>query len=66
MLDYALIEALPAVSRLGSFDRAARNLNVAPSAVSQHVKLLEERVDAVLVHRGLNPGLNPQWPIIGS
>jgi len=52
ILDCALLEALLAVSRLGSFDRAARNLNVAPSAVSQHIKLLEERVGAVLVHRG--------------
>ena len=44
MLDYALLDALAAVVRHGSFDRAASELNVTPSAVSQRVKLLEERV----------------------
>jgi len=42
MLDYALLDALAAVVRHGSFDRAAGALNVTPSAVSQRVKLLEE------------------------
>ncbi|HEY3599429.1 MAG TPA: LysR family transcriptional regulator ArgP [Paraburkholderia sp.] len=54
MLDYALLDALAAVVRQGSFERAARDLNVTPSAVSQRVKLLEERVGSVLVKRG-NP-----------
>jgi len=52
MLDYALLDALAAVVRHGSFDRAAAQLNVTPSAVSQRVKLLEERVGTVLVKRG--------------
>ena len=52
MLDYALLDALAAVVRHGSFDRAAGALNVTPSAVSQRVKLLEERVGTVLVKRG--------------
>lgn len=52
MLDYALLDALAAVVRHGSFDRAAKALNVTPSAVSQRVKLLEERVGSVLVKRG--------------
>jgi LysR family transcriptional regulator (chromosome initiation inhibitor) len=52
MLDYALLDALAAVVRHGSFERAARALNVTPSAVSQRVKLLEERVGSVLVKRG--------------
>ncbi|WP_176328162.1 LysR family transcriptional regulator, partial [Burkholderia vietnamiensis] len=52
MLDYPLLEALAAVIRHGSFERAARDLNVSPSAVSQRVKLLEERVGSVLVKRG--------------
>jgi LysR family transcriptional regulator, chromosome initiation inhibitor len=52
MLDYALLDALAAVVRHGSFDRAASELNVTPSAVSQRVKLLEERVGSVLVKRG--------------
>ena len=52
MLDYAGLEALAAVVREGSFERAARRLHVTPSAVSQRIKLLEERVGQVLVLRG--------------
>jgi LysR family transcriptional regulator (chromosome initiation inhibitor) len=52
MLDYHLLEAVAAVDREGSFERAARMLHVTPSAVSQRVKLLEERVGAVLISRG--------------
>lgn len=52
MLDYALLSSLAAVVRTGSFERAAQQLNVTPSAVSQRVKLLEERIGAVLVVRG--------------
>lgn len=52
MLDYALLSALAAVVRTGSFERAAQRLHVTPSAVSQRVKLLEERMGVVLVARG--------------
>ena len=52
MLDYAGLEALAAVVREGSFERAARKLHVTPSAISQRVKQLEERVGQVLVLRG--------------
>ncbi|SAK71689.1 chromosome replication initiation inhibitor protein [Caballeronia hypogeia] len=51
MLDYDLLDALLAVVRTGSFERAARELNVTPSAVSQRVKLLEERVGSLLIRR---------------
>lgn len=51
MLDYALVSAIAAVVREGSFDRAARSLAITPSALSQRVKLLEERMGAVLVVR---------------
>lgn len=54
MLDYALIDALAAVLREGSFERAARALHLTPSAVSQRVRQLEERVGQVLVVRA-NP-----------
>ncbi|MEG1770537.1 MAG: HTH-type transcriptional regulator ArgP [Comamonas sp.] len=37
--------------REGSFERAARKLHITPSAVSQRIKLLEERVGQVLVLR---------------
>lgn len=52
MLDYTSLAALAAVIREGSFERAARALNVTPSAVSQRVRLLEERVGGALVIRG--------------
>lgn len=52
MLDYALLSALAAVVRTGSFERAAQQLNVTPSAISQRIKLLEERIGAILVVRG--------------
>lgn len=52
MLDYAGLEALAAVVREGSFERAARKLHVTPSAISQRVKQLEERAGQVLVLRG--------------
>ena len=52
MLDYAALHALAAVIREGSFDRAARSLHVTPSAISQRIRLLEERVGCALVVRG--------------
>jgi len=52
MLDYASMSAVAVVVREGSFERAARALNVTPSAVSQRVKQLEERVGGVLIVRG--------------
>jgi len=54
MLDYASLAAVAAVVNEGSFERAARALNVTPSAVSQRVKSLEERLGRVLIARG-NP-----------
>lgn len=52
MLDTAQLAALAAVVHHGSFERAARALHVTPSAVSQRIRALEERVGAVLVQRG--------------
>lgn len=51
MLDYPGLAALSAVVREGSFERAARALHVTPSAVSQRIRLLEERVGCALVVR---------------
>lgn len=51
MLDYPSLSALAAVVREGSFERAARALNVTPSAISQRIRLLEERVGCALVIR---------------
>lgn len=50
--EYPLLEALAAVMREGTFEAAARSLNITQSAVSQRVKLLEEKTGAVLVVRG--------------
>ncbi len=52
MLDYPALAALAAVIREGSFERAALALHVTPSAVSQRIRLLEERVGCALVVRG--------------
>ena len=52
MMDYAGLQALAAVLREGSFERAARKLHITPSAVSQRIKQLEERAGQVLVLRG--------------
>lgn len=52
MLDYSALSAFYAVVREGSFERAARALHVTPSAVSQRIRLLEERVGGALVVRG--------------
>jgi LysR family transcriptional regulator (chromosome initiation inhibitor) len=52
MLDYPALRAVATVVQTGSFERAATVLNVTPSAVSQRVKQLEERLGVVLVVRG--------------
>lgn len=52
MLDYASLAAVSQVVRDGSFERAARSLNVTASAVSQRVKLLEDRLGLALIVRG--------------
>ena len=52
MIDHHLIQAVAAVVREGSFEAAARSLRVTPSAISQRVKLIEERLGSVLVVRG--------------
>ena len=52
MIDHRLIQAVAAVVREGSFEAAARSLKVTPSAISQRVKLIEERLGSVLVARG--------------
>lgn len=55
LLDYPSLAALAAVVREGGFERAAAVLGVTPSAVSQRVRALEERLGAVLVVRGQPP-----------
>lgn len=47
-----LLAALTAIHRRGSFDLAAASLGVTPSAISQRLKSLEERMGCVLIRRG--------------
>lgn len=51
MLDYPSLAAVAAVVREGTFERAAAALGITPSAVSQRVRGLEERLGAVLIVR---------------
>jgi LysR family transcriptional regulator (chromosome initiation inhibitor) len=54
MLDYPALRAVAMVVQTGSFEKAAAALRITPSAVSQRVKQLEERLGTVLIIRG-NP-----------
>lgn len=50
--DYPALRALSLVVTTGSFERASAALHITPSAVSQRIKGLEERLGIVLVDRG--------------
>ena len=50
-IDNAQLAAFAAVLREGSFEAAARRLCITPSAISQRVRLLEERLGQVLLLR---------------
>ena len=52
MIDYPAALAVATVVRTGSFEKAARVLHITPSAVSQRVKSLEEKLGVALVERG--------------
>lgn len=51
MLDYKLLQASAEVIAHGSFEKAARELGLTQSAISQRVKLLEERLGQPLIIR---------------
>jgi LysR family transcriptional regulator, chromosome initiation inhibitor len=50
-LDPVALRTLATAVRTGTFDAAARELHVTPSAVSQRIKAIEVRVGRVLLHR---------------
>lgn len=52
MIDPAQLAALAAVHRRGSFELAAAELHVTPSAISQRIKALEEQTGTLLIRRG--------------
>jgi LysR family transcriptional regulator (chromosome initiation inhibitor) len=51
MIDYPAARAVALVVQTGSFEAAAKALHVTPSAISQRVRGLEERLGAVLIER---------------
>ncbi|MHA6262773.1 LysR family transcriptional regulator ArgP [Arenibacterium sp. CAU 1754] len=46
------LNALAAILRRGSFEAAAADLSVTPSAISQRIKAFEDRIGASLINRG--------------
>ena len=52
MFDPAQLAALAAIHRRGSFEAAAADLHVTPSAISQRIKALEEAAGTLLLTRG--------------
>ncbi len=52
MLETKLLATVAAVAHEGSFERAAQTLHITASAVSQRIRLLEERMGTVLIVRG--------------
>ncbi|WP_225029388.1 LysR family transcriptional regulator ArgP [Xinfangfangia pollutisoli] len=52
MLAPAQLAALAAIHRQGSFEAAAAELHVTPSAISQRLKALEDLAGALLIRRG--------------
>jgi len=50
-IDNGQLAAFAAVLSEGNFDLAARRLNVTPSAISQRIKLLEDRIGQILIQR---------------
>lgn len=50
--DYDALSVLSAVVRGGSFEAAAKSMNVTQSAVSQRIKQLEQKFGAILILRG--------------
>ncbi len=52
LMDPHHLNALAAILRHGSFDAAASELSVTPSAISQRIKALEDRIGTSLINRG--------------
>lgn len=50
-IDHLHLSAFAAIIREGSFEKAAQNLSVTPSAISQRIRALEEKMGTVLIVR---------------
>lgn len=55
MIDYKLLQAFAMVVQEGGFEKAATMMNLTQSAVSQRVRLLEERAGKILLSRTSPP-----------
>jgi LysR family transcriptional regulator (chromosome initiation inhibitor) len=62
-LNPAQLDALVAIAELGSFEAAARQLHITPSAVSQRIRALEAAAGQVLISRGspCRPTPHGEW-----
>lgn len=58
------LRALLAVAELGTFDAAAKQLHVTPSAISQRMKALEAEVGRVLLSRTKPVALTPSGQVV--
>ncbi|MBD8079527.1 ArgP/LysG family DNA-binding transcriptional regulator [Cellulosimicrobium arenosum] len=58
------LRALEAIAATGTFDAAAKELGVTPSAVSQRMRALESAVGQVLVRRGRPAELTPPGRVL--
>lgn len=51
IIDHLHLSAFAAILREGSFEKAAQSLSVTPSAISQRIRALEERMGVLLIVR---------------
>ncbi|WP_245571393.1 LysR family transcriptional regulator [Neorhizobium alkalisoli] len=64
VLNYPAIEALDAVIRAGSFEKAAETLHISASAISQRITKLEHHVSAQLIIRGKPCMVTPEGQVL--
>jgi len=63
-IDQSQLRALAAIVREGSFERAALALHVTPSAVSQRIRALEDRIGRLLVQRTNPARATPEGQVL--
>src|SRR3546814_601949 len=63
-MDHCNLRSLAGVVLEGSFERAAAALDVTPSAVSQRIKSLEERLGRLLVQRTVPAAATPDGQVL--
>jgi DNA-binding transcriptional LysR family regulator len=56
LYDTVLLRTFAAICDFGSFTKAAREVNLTPSAVSLHVKRLEDQVGLILPSKNVPQG----------